>query len=339
MKTLDGMVYSHGTFFRGHAAVYGDRAEISEGPCKGAPDASGLILPALVDCHTHCADAGVKPRLGMTLEELVAPPNGLKHVYLRTAPRDRIVSDMHDFSICARRNGISAFVDFREGGAEGCRMLREACPNAVVLGRPVSPEFDPCEVSEILSCADGIALSSVSDLDPKYAEKVADATHKAGKAFAIHASERIREDIDTVLSLEPSFVVHMIEASCGDMSKCADANVPAVVCPRSNRFFGKVPPIKRMIDSGISVSLGTDNAMLCSPDLRPEAALFSDILADQGGDPSDTWVCLAENGKKLLNQIRKIPAPVGEDVAFTVLPCSGNNLESALDCFEPAFLV
>ena len=248
-------------------------------------DGRHIILPPLIDAHTHCADAGVKPPEGMSLEELVAPPNGLKHRYLRETPRNILVSDMRDFSGHAVASGIRAFVDFREGGIEGCRMLREASDSAFVMGRPVSASFDSAEVDEILRISDGLALPSVSDMDRGYVENCAEAAHRAGKPFALHVSERIREDMEFVVSLEPAFVVHMVAASDSDMRMCADLGIPTVVCPRSNRYFGMVTPLGRMLDSGLTLAFGTDNAMLCPPDLRGEAALASDILMCQNRDP------------------------------------------------------
>ncbi len=251
------------------------------------PDGNGrfLAMPSLINAHTHCADAGAHPVPGMTLEELVAPPDGLKHRYLRETPRDVLVKDMREYARLSRRNGISHFVDFREGGAEGCRMLREASSDAFIMGRPVSEEFDPAEVDDLLAVSDGIALPSVSDMDRRYVEACADAAHKAGKPFAIHASERVREDMDFILSLEPAFVVHMVAATDSDLRAAADADVPVVICPRSNAFFGIAAPAARMLDEGITLALGTDNAMLCSPDLRPEALMLSRMLEKSGKDP------------------------------------------------------
>ena len=327
MKTADGFVLIDGRMVRGHAVSEGGVTELFEGPCRGKADLYGVILPSLNDTHTHCADAGAKPEPGMTLEELVAPPNGLKHRYLRETPRDVLVKDMHAFGEQAKANGIGTFVDFREGGAEGCRMAREACASAVILGRPSASESGPSELEEILSVADGIALSSLTDVGYAEAEKAAHAAHSAGKPFAIHCSERIREDIDSVLSLEPAFLVHMCEASDSDLRKCADAGIPISVCARSNRFFGKVPPLKRMKDIGCTVSMGTDNAMLCTPDLRPEAALFREIL---GSAEYDGWIweCMTAGATELLYRTRGIHACKREE-EYIVLPLSGTGPESA----------
>ena len=336
MSVADGFIFTEHGMVRGHAVSDNGYTELHEGPCTDVPDIRGVIIPELVDAHTHCADSGVKPGPGMTLEELVAPPNGLKHVYLRNASRDTLVSDMRSFGIQARNNGIGTFIDFREGGAEGCRMAREACPDAVILGRPISAEFDANEIDDILSVADGIALSSLMDIDHIYAEKVADRVHRAGRAFALHVSERVREDIGTVLSLEPTFVVHMAEATDPDLKKCADYDIPIAVCPRSNRYFGKAPPLGRMMELGNTVAMGTDNAMLCTPDLRPEALLFSQIL---GGGPRETawtWDCMCSSGRKLLYRTRGIIADREKEMAFTVLPLAGNGPETAWTLSGPA---
>ena len=336
MKVADGFIFTEHGLIRGHAVSDGNTTELLEGPSEHVPDIRGVIVPELVDAHTHCADAGVKPRPGMTLEELVAPPDGLKHVYLRTTPREKLVKDMRSFGIQARSNGIGTFIDFREGGAEGCRMAREACPDAVILGRPISPEFDASEIDDILSVADGIALSSLKDMDHVYAEKVADQVHRAGKAFALHVSERVREDIDTVLSLEPAFVVHMVEATDPDLRKCVDSDIPIAVCPRSNRYFGKTPPLRRMMEAGNTVAMGTDNAMLCAPDLRPEALLFSEILGRGPEETAWTWECMCSGPRKLLYHTRGITATREKDVAFAVLPLAGDGPETAWTFSGPA---
>ncbi len=337
MTLADGYIMTERGPVRGHAVSEDGKIELFEGACRGTPDVRGVIVPSLVDAHTHCADAGAKPVPGMTLEELVAPPDGLKHRYLRETPRDVLVRDMADFGRRAKANGIGTFIDFREGGAEGCRMAREACPGAVILGRPISQEYDSAEVEEILSVADGIALPSLSDVDRRYAERVAEQTHRAGKAFAIHVSERVREDIDAGLALQPAFVVHMVEATDPDLKKCADSDVPVAVCPRSNRFFGKVPPLARMRAAGNTVALGTDNAMLCSPDLRPEALLFDSILGDTPGSRAWTWECACSGARKLLYRTRGLSASRYRETGYSVLPLAGEGAESAWTSDAPAF--
>lgn len=339
MKVADGYIIADGRPVRGHAVSADGKTELFEGPYSGKADLYGVIVPGLTDAHTHCADAGVKVKPGMSLEELVAPPDGLKHRYLRETPRGRLIADMKTFDACAENNGICAYLDFREGGLEGCLMAREACGRGIVLGRPVSPVFDAEEVENILSVADGIALSSVSDMDPEYAEKVADLTKKAGKTFALHCSERIREDLDFVLSLQPDFLVHMVEATDPDLKRCADSDIPIAVCPRSNGYFGKIPPLKRMMETGNTVAFGTDNAMLCTPDLRPEAALSAEILGSDETSLGWIWHCMTVSGRKLLNHTREIIADNNRETEYAVLPLRGKTPEKSWMLTDPVTLI
>ena len=304
---LEGMVLGRGGLRPGYMLVEdGTAVEVGGGDCPVEPDVHGVILTGVVNGHTHCADYGLSIPPGMSLEGLVAPPDGLKHRYLREASDEELSASMARFSADSRASGASAFVDFREGGLHGCTLLRAAAPDAVILGRPLSPEFDPEEVAGILEVADGIGISSVSDMDRGYIEDVADMAREERKAFAIHVSERVREDIDFVLSLDPAFVVHMCEATDDDLAKCAEAEVPIVVCPTSNAYFGKVPPIARAEAAGADLVLGTDNGMLRTPDILDEARVFAEAAARQGGDPETAWNALTCLSGKILNRVKDI---------------------------------
>lgn len=327
---LEGMVSDRRGFRLGYLIVEDGRAvEVGGGECPVRPDRRGIVLMDTVNGHTHCADYGLRVPPGMSLQELVAPPDGLKHRYLREAPDTEISSNMSRFARDSRASGAVTFVDFREGGARGCRMLRESAPEAVILGRPVSPEFDPEEIDDILSVADGIGISSVSDMDPGYIEAVADAVRERRMVFAIHVSERVREDIDFVLSLDPAFVVHMCEATDSDILKCAEAEVPIVVCPTSNRYFGKVPPIARAEALGADLAIGTDNGMIRSPDMVAEALEFARTAEAQGGDPETVWSALWKLSGKILNQHSNILNHNGTDV-LSVIPTEDFDALSAL---------
>lgn len=304
---------------RGYMLVEDDVAvEVGLGDCPVDADMHGIVLTDVVNGHTHCADYGLRVPSGMTLEELVAPPDGLKHRYLREATDAELADSMVRFSADSRSSGASAFVDFREGGLHGCHLLKCAAPDAVILGRPVSTDFDPEEVAGILEVADGIGMSSISDADPSYIEAVADMVREERKVFAIHVSERVREDIDQVLSLDPTFVVHMCEATDDDLAKCAEAEVPIVVCPTSNAYFGKVPPIARAEAVGADLAIGTDNGMIRTPDIVDEARVFTEVARGQGGDPESVWESLTCLSGKILNRVTDISGHIGTG-SLTVL--------------------
>lgn len=302
--------------------VKGGLATIEKGePERGIPHADFIV--DMVNAHTHCADYGLKVPPGLFLEELVAPPDGLKHRYLSGLDQASLEDNMVRFDRASASYGAASFMDFREGGLQGCRMLRECSEDAIILGRPISKEFDPEEVAGILESADGIGLPSISDMDHGYIESVADAVRDSRKIFAIHASERIREDIDFILSLDPAFVVHMCEATRDDMDKCAEAEVPVVVCPSSNRYFGKETPIRDLLDSGVDIAIGTDNGMLCEPDLITESKLLADILAGQRGAQEDMLGRLSNFSSKLLYRTKRIKCKVNGGY-LTVVPGEGD---------------
>lgn len=282
-------------------------------------DFQGIFVYDVLNAHTHCGDYGLKVPEGLSLEELVAPPDGLKHRYLRELDGDGLRGNIRSFCKASAFYGSAGFVDFREGGAEGCKVLRECCGDAVILGRPVSEEYDPEEMSQILQVADGIGLPSISDMPLDYIESVADDVRDARKILAIHVSERVREDIDAVLSLDPAFVVHMCEATDDDLAKCVEAEVPIVVCPTSNRYFGKEAPVASMIRNGADVALGTDNGMLCEPDMVKECGVMSSILDSQGADPGDAWAMLSTLSCKLLKHRTRMMVKKQERV-LTIIP-------------------
>jgi len=242
MDVLNGSVLTVDGIIDGYVCIEnGKVAAVEEGKPPEKPLASGMVIPPMVNAHTHCADAGLKVPPGMAVEDLVAPPNGLKHVYLKGLDDRALEKNITEYARSSFSNGIGAFIDFREGGEKGCRVLRKAVREAVIMGRPLSEEYDEHEISRILDVADGIGLSSISDMDHRYIEKIADQVRTRGKLFSLHASERIREDIDFILSLDPAFVIHMTEAADSDILKCAESEVPIVVCAGRTCIIEKRP--------------------------------------------------------------------------------------------------
>lgn len=267
--------------------------------------AKGIVIPTLINAHTHVADLHVPVDLSLSLEELVAPPDGLKHRMLRAMGENELCNTFQEASEYMFQRGVSVFADFRESGIWGSRLMcrgpyQGARP--MVMGRPDGLRFDREEMESLLSIVDGVGISSISDWDYEELRGVASITRSKGRMFALHASERLREDIDLILDLKPDFLVHMTMASDSDLEICADQDVPVVICPRSNLFFGVVPPIARMLDLGVLMSLGTDNAMISMPDILTEMEFAGRLLRAQGVrriDPVlDMAIC---NGRKLLN--------------------------------------
>ena len=230
------------------------------------------IIPSFFNAHTHIADtiAMDTPASGR-LEELVAPPHGLKHRLLAATPPELLVEGMRRSARTIIRSGTAGFADFREGGEDGVRILRAALAGlscrTIILGR---------EGGERVS--DGIGI-------PQYAAGIEDAVQemrKAGKYVAIHAGEKDPLDMDHALDLSPDLVVHATHATERQLRRCAEEEIPIVICPRSNWALGVSrspvhPPVRRMLDLGCTLFLGTDNVMFVQPDMFREMAFLSRI--------------------------------------------------------------
>lgn len=289
--------------------------------------AHGLIVPGLWNAHTHLGDAVVTQELQGTLEELVAPPHGLKHRVLARAKDAEVIAAMRRTMTTMIRTGTTGFSDFREGGLKGLKLLyaaEAALPlHGVVLGRPGGLVYDASEVRAILRASDGIAVSAFVDWPRDDIAKLAADARRERKVFAIHCSERIREDMDAVLDLHPAFLVHMIHATDADLVRCADAGVPVVVCPRSNAFFGLTPDIPRMLRAGVELRLGTDNAMINVPSMLREIDFAYRIARLKGQVPAREIFEMALRGRGLSDPESVAGIRVGAPADLVVLDLPG----------------
>ena len=231
-----------------------------------------IVLPAFVNAHTHIGDSIAKEAgAGLSLDELVAPPDGLKHRLLRDADREELVEAMARSLRFMRAGGTGAFVEFREGGVEGIEAIRDALAGidieSVVLGR---------ETVDAMAAADGFGASGARD---GHFDRERTATREAGELFGIHAGERDPADINAALDLDPDFLVHMVHAEELHLDRVEERGTPIVVCPRSNLVTGVgAPPIGDLLER-TTVALGTDNVMLNAPSMFREmefAAKLSD---------------------------------------------------------------
>jgi cytosine/adenosine deaminase-related metal-dependent hydrolase len=287
-----------------------------------------IVLPGFVNAHTHVGDSFAFPAPKGTVEELVAPPDGYKHRMLRTATRETKLTAMTDAVEIMAATGTMAFIDFREEGVAGVMDLlsavRSAVPVPVVLGRPGRLPASDLELDEVLASCDGLGLSALRDMDQAQAVRMASRARSAGRMFALHASEAVREDIDRILDLRPDFLVHMTSASDDDIQACADEGVPVVVCPRSNEFFGLDPGIPRLLAAGVEVALGTDNGMIARPDMLSELQAAHRL---SGGDlsPSQTVHLATFGGRKVLNAKGKITTGIGISDDLVVMDVRGSD--------------
>ena len=235
-------------------------------------DSTDIVIPAFVNAHTHVGDSIAKEGGGgLSLDELVAPPDGLKHRLLGAASREEKVGAIRRSLAFMETSGTTAFLDFREGDVEGVETLREAASGLdvepVILGRGSVAAME---------ASDGFGASGARDGEFG-AERTA--TRKAGKLFGIHAGERDPADVNPALDLDPDFLVHMVHPEPVHLDRLEDEAVPVVICPRSNLVTKVgVPPVRDLLDR-TTVALGTDNVFLNSPSVFREME-FTAKLAD-----------------------------------------------------------
>jgi cytosine/adenosine deaminase-related metal-dependent hydrolase len=288
-----------------------------------------VVLPAFVNSHTHLGDAFAHPAPRGTVEEIVGP-GGFKQRALASATDEEKRSGMRSSLSLMWRTGTTRFMDFREEGVRGVASLRDASRGSpvrgIVLGRPAGPSCDDSELRELLERCEGLAFSSISDWSLDLLERASRLCSSQGKVFALHASESRREDIDAVLGLNPDFLVHMTSASDEDLVACSEAEVPIVVCPRSNRAFGLFPDIQKLIELGISVALGTDNAMICAPDMLSEIRAAFALRGKRGGlSPVEAIRLATYSGHKVLYPKRKITTELSTSDDLVLMDVQGED--------------
>jgi cytosine/adenosine deaminase-related metal-dependent hydrolase len=235
----------------------------------------GVVIPSPVNSHTHLGDAiSVREPPPGPVSTLVRPPHGYKFRLLATASPAAKLRALRGAFVRMEREGVAAVVDFREEGLEGVRLFRRAARGtkvrAEVLGRPLLRPVDPRELASLLAVADGVGLSSALEEDLETREAVARACRARDKKYGLHASEARREPPDSYLRPHPDLLIHLAKATVDDLAAVRDARVAVAVCPRSNALFGRQPDLRSMERLGLSVLLGTDNAMFHAPSIWRE---------------------------------------------------------------------
>ena len=123
----------------------------------------GTLIPMPVNAHTHVGDSFIGDEPAGTLPDIVGP-GGLKHRMLEQADADSIINGIRNANQFMWKSGTLSYMDFREGGMAGIKLIKRSKPryiHPVILGRPYSND----SIEAILDSSDGIALSSISDID------------------------------------------------------------------------------------------------------------------------------------------------------------------------------
>ena len=309
-----------------------------------------LLSPMFVDAHCHLGDTGAKEiGIGLPLEQVVVPPDGLKHRFLANIDHQTHIQQMHHGMVEMLRNGIIACADFREQGLDGVRAIQQASEKLpirlVTLGRMSegnSGEELHEEAISILENADGLGIRDINaypiDLINELRNQFPD------KIFAMHVSEgatsekRSHKEFgagQTARALEISLdlLIHLTNTPALDLYKVATCGTKAVCCPRANAILGDgLPDLAAWIAAGIEFGIGSDNMMVSSPDMFREMDFLSRMARGAHQDPSaidfrQVFKAATINGAKALKIEQDLGSlAIGKEASFLVIDLDSPNL-------------
>ena len=253
-----------------------------------------VVCPSFINGHIHIGDSIIKDEgYSLSLSEMVKPPNGVKHVALSNASDDELIDAMRKSMKEMVESGTTHFIDYREGGLEGVKLLKKASADLpikpIILGRDDSfygddPDLTKVKnaVRKLLKIADGIAPSGFGEITPEVAKLIVDECDKQGKISSIHVAESESNQIESLnrdnqteiskgINANFSQLVHLTNPKGNDLEEVSKSGQNIVVCPRANATLNVgVAPLNKMLDLGFKPLLGTDNVMLNSPNMLRE---------------------------------------------------------------------
>ncbi len=283
MPHINGAILTEKGFIEGHIEFENGVITRIDESIVPDPFMTGIVVPPFFNAHTHIGDSFIRNPPKMSIDELVGP-GGYKHRMLESADDEQIMAGMYRSMRTMLSTGTFGFADFREGGIKGVELLKKASEGMEIkpriLSRPVEGTDE--EIDALLEISDGFGMSSISDHDFEFLSMLSERAHEKGRIFAIHFSERIRESVNSLMELKPDFIVHGNEMTHEDIKDIADAQIPVVICPRSNAFFGKAHRFMDFVSHDIDVYLGTDNAMIAEPDILKELRFLYSTTKSKG---------------------------------------------------------
>lgn len=311
----------------GRIAEIEERSNVKPDNCR----ASGIIMPALINAHTHLGDSIIKDVPFDSLDALIKPPHGLKHRALRDAAPKALIEAMRQSLLDALASGTTALADFREGGAVGANALKTAIDSVkkvqvMILGRPNNGRnyIVEDEIDSILDIAHGLGVSGSRDVSSSSLRAMINKARTRGKFVAIHAGEKDDSDIVSAIALNPDCLIHMTYASKHQI----ESGIPIVVCPRSNLVTGVGlsflhPPIAQMLQT-TTVGLGTDNVMFNSLNMFAEMEFTSKAFLR---DDRKVLEMATLNNARIMGVANEIGSiDLGKKASLLVLNDRSNNL-------------
>ena len=327
--------------------------DVEEGEIIDASDK--IVCPRFINAHTHIGDSIIKDEGdGLSLDEVVKPPHGIKHKALESASDDELIEAMRASMWDMYNLGISHFIDYREGGLEGVKLLKEASKDIpitpIILARDSSfygedPNYHQVKIAirKLLKHADGIGLSGFGEIDTTVAEIICEKCEKEGKISSIHVAENENNQyvsLEKTNKTEPqrafdagfNQIVHMTNPKNDDVNQLSKSNSSLTICPRSNGALSVgIIPLFDILKNGVKPLIGSDNIMINSPNLFREMEFTLKIMKGLSKNyiapvevlkMASTNVCIADS---LSEKINKSYIGEGQDAEFMIINQKSDN--------------
>ncbi len=288
---------------RGYIVVRDGRIkEIGEGrPSKSFEDLKrGIVCPSFTNAHVHTGDASAQDYgIYKSIEERIGA-EGLKFRVIED--KEKVKAGIEYALKEMKLQGTGAFADFREGGIEGVKLLKDALDKikikGVILGR-----LNGDTPEKVLEYSHGFGISSTDAYNFDTFRNLRELAKNEKKLFALHAGE-VKDDIKEALKLRPDFIVHLTQADEESLEEIFKSKTKAVLCPRANATLAVgLPRIKDILENTLT-AIGTDNVMINSLSMLREAEFIFKIARAQSRDyrfsAADVLKAATINGRKVL---------------------------------------
>ena len=267
-----------------------DLAEAGEAAETTLDASGGLVMPGLVNAHTHVAMtllrgyADDKP-LDAWLSEDIWP------VESHLEPADvRAGADLGILEMI--RSGTTTFSDMYFHVPEIAAAVEESGIRAVLghtaitVGKDEATAVEDMEKSlavarDLDGAADGRITTtfqphSLTTVGEEYLAEFVPRAREAGLPVHLHANETV-DEVDPIVEehgvrpleyardlglLEPGdFLAHGVHVDETEIELLAETGAGVVHCPASNmKLASGMAPVQRMLEAGVTVGLGTDGA-------------------------------------------------------------------------------
>lgn len=254
----------------------------------------GLVTPGFIDTHTHPVYAGDRaPEIalrstGARYAEIAAMGGGITSTVraTRAEPWDQLRANLRSRLVDFVQSGTTTMETktgyhlTRDGELDAVRMLAELADDPVLprlsvtfLGaHAVPPDYSGSQddyTDEVASWCAAAREAGADNVDVfcdegyftvEQSRRVLQAGTAAGLRPRVHADELARSGGSQLAAeLRCLSADHLLKVTPEDADALAAAGVAAVVCPGTSLQMRTAPPVRMLLEHGVTVALGTDH--------------------------------------------------------------------------------